>query len=157
VVSLSESQASCVDYCGYHNHINKTVFYAVEPYITCPGCNFGTILDSLTKVSSHELAEAVTDPALDAWWDPNTGDEIGDICQTTIPRESVGISCSPNGRTCDPLAWWTFPKSTRTPTTGARLRGALPRDNPNSTSGATRAEARRDGHLTDCRRLTPRG
>jgi hypothetical protein len=36
-------------------------------------------------VSSHELVEAITDPALNAWFDPNTSNEIGDICnrQTT--------------------------------------------------------------------------
>ncbi len=86
VVSVDGTSKSCQDYCGYHNHINKSLFYAVEPYITCAGCNFGGILDSLTKVSSHELAEAVTDPALDAWWDPASGNEIGDICNATTAR-----------------------------------------------------------------------
>jgi hypothetical protein len=86
VVSVDGASQSCQDYCGYHNHINKSVFYAVEPYITCVGCDFGGILDSLTKVSSHELAEAVTDPALDAWWDSTSGDEIGDICNATTAR-----------------------------------------------------------------------
>jgi hypothetical protein len=33
-----------------------------------------------TTSSTHELCEAITDPALGTWWDPNTGDEIGDIC-----------------------------------------------------------------------------
>jgi hypothetical protein len=83
VVSTMGASASCSDYCGYHNHVSGTVFYAVEPYITCSGCTFGTILDSLTKVSSHELAEAVTDPALDSWFDSTSGDEIGDICNTS--------------------------------------------------------------------------
>jgi hypothetical protein len=82
-VSILGADQSCQVFCGYHNHIKKTVFYAVEPYITCLGCSFGTILDSLTKVSSHELAEAVTDPALDAWFDDGSGDEIGDICNTS--------------------------------------------------------------------------
>jgi len=83
VVSTMGGDSSCAQYCGYHNHVGGTIFYAVEPYITCLGCSFGTILDSLTKVSSHELAEAVTDPALDAWFDPNSGEEIGDICNTS--------------------------------------------------------------------------
>jgi hypothetical protein len=86
VVSIDGGTQSCQDYCGYHDHINKRLFYAVEPYITCVGCDFGGILDSLTKVSSHELAEAVTDPALDAWWDSTTGDEIGDICNASTAR-----------------------------------------------------------------------
>jgi hypothetical protein len=83
-VSVLGSDESCQVFCGYHNHANKTIFYAVEPYITCLGCTFGTILDSLTKVNSHELAEAITDPALDAWFeDSRGGDEIGDICNTS--------------------------------------------------------------------------
>jgi hypothetical protein len=84
-VSFQGSQ-SCQTFCGYHEHINNSIFYAVEPHITCAGCSFGSILDSLTKVSSHELAEAVTDPAGTGWWDPNTGDEIGDICNTSSTR-----------------------------------------------------------------------
>jgi len=82
-VSMLGTDQSCQVFCGYHNHSTNGVFYAVEPYITCLGCSFGTILDSLTKVSSHELAEAVTDPALDAWFDPASGDEIGDICNSS--------------------------------------------------------------------------
>jgi hypothetical protein len=79
--------ASCQAFCGYHESINAQTFYAVEPFITCPGCSFGVILDSLTKVSSHELAEAITDPFNGGgWWDDNTGDEIGDICNTSTTR-----------------------------------------------------------------------
>jgi hypothetical protein len=81
VVSTMGNDRSCVNYCGYHNHTGNGVYYAVEPFITCVGCTFGNgVLDSLTKVSSHELCEAITDPALDAWFDDNSGDEIGDIC-----------------------------------------------------------------------------
>ena len=46
----------------------------------------GQFLDTLTEVSSHELAEAVTDPDLNAWWDSSTGDEIGDICNRQTTR-----------------------------------------------------------------------
>lgn len=80
-----QGQSSCTDLCGYHNHINGQIFYAVEPYIDCAGCQFGNgIFDSLTKVSSHELCEAVTDPALNAWFDDGSGDEIGDICNGSM-------------------------------------------------------------------------
>lgn len=85
VVSTSGGESSCKAYCGYHNHINSQIFYAVEPYLNCAGCEFGRgIFDSLTKVSSHELCEAITDPALNAWFDSNTGDEIGDICNGSV-------------------------------------------------------------------------
>jgi roadblock/LC7 domain-containing protein len=89
VVSLDFNTQSCAPggYCGYHDHIDA-VYYAVIPYVNCSGCVFaGNFLDTLTEVSSHELAEAITDPALNAWWDPNTGgDEIGDICNRQTVR-----------------------------------------------------------------------
>jgi hypothetical protein len=84
VVTLS-GQSSCAQFCGYHSHVGSQIFYAVEPFITCAGCTFGTgIFDSLTKVSSHELCEAMTDPAGTGWFDPTTGDEIGDICNGSV-------------------------------------------------------------------------
>jgi hypothetical protein len=46
----------------------------------------GNFLDTLTEVSSHELCEAITDPTLSTWWDPNTGNEIGDICNRQTVR-----------------------------------------------------------------------
>ena len=72
---------SCQAFCGYHDHIQTQVYYAVVPYPNCPGClgQLGT-LDALTSVSSHELAEAITDPVPgQGWYDDNHG-EIGDIC-----------------------------------------------------------------------------
>jgi hypothetical protein len=86
VTAIDQSIQSCQDFCGYHNQINMNVFYAVQPYATCSGCSFGTILDSITKISSHELCESITDPALNAWADPTTGEEIGDICNDTTAR-----------------------------------------------------------------------
>jgi hypothetical protein len=80
VVSTLGSDQSCTQHCGYHNQVGGTVFYAVEPFVTCAGCSAGQILDTQTKISSHELFGAITDPALDGWFDSNTGDEIGDIC-----------------------------------------------------------------------------
>ena len=73
--------ASCSQFCGYHGAFGGNIYYAVIPYVNCNGCVFpGNFLDTLTEVSSHELCEAITDPALSTWWDQNTGDEIGDIC-----------------------------------------------------------------------------
>ncbi len=86
VTAIDQSIQSCQDFCGYHNQINMNIYYAVQPYVTCSGCSFGTILDSITKISSHELCESITDPALDAWVDPTTGEEIGDICNDTTAR-----------------------------------------------------------------------
>ena len=73
--------ASCTAFCGYHNDISGTVFYAAMPYPGCTGCLGNlTVLDALTSTSSHELCEAITDPIPgQGWYDDNNG-EIGDIC-----------------------------------------------------------------------------
>ena len=73
--------ASCQAFCGYHNAIGTTTFYAVMPYPGCTGCLGGlTAFDALTSTSSHELCEAITDPIPgQGWYDDNNG-EIGDIC-----------------------------------------------------------------------------
>lgn len=91
VLSLSFGEQSCAvptGFCGYHSNFGN-VFYAVIPFANCSGCVFaGDFLDTLTEVSSHELAEAITDPALNAWFDPNPppGEEIGDICNRQTVR-----------------------------------------------------------------------
>ncbi len=83
---MSNGMRSCTDYCGYHGAAGN-VYYAVIPYADCNGCVFpGNLLDTLTEVSSHELAEAITDPALNTWWDPGTQNEIGDICNRQTTR-----------------------------------------------------------------------
>jgi hypothetical protein len=72
---------SCQAFCGYHDHIDTKIFYAVVPYPNCAGCLGGVgPLDALTSICSHELAEAVTDPVPpQGWYDDNHG-EIGDVC-----------------------------------------------------------------------------
>ncbi len=82
---------SCSVFCGYHEQIGGTIFYAVMPYPDCSGCQIGAgPLDSLTVTSSHELCEAITDPVPGQGWywftDANNQGEIGDICvgQTKI-------------------------------------------------------------------------
>jgi len=78
---ILQGQQSCQQFCGYHSP-GANYAYAVVPYPSCTGCGFAsTIFDSMTVVASHELCEAITDPNLDAWYDDNTGEEIGDICE----------------------------------------------------------------------------
>lgn len=73
--------ASCQAFCGYHNHINGKIFYAVMPYPGCAGCTGGlTPFDALTSTSSHELCEAITDPIPGQGWYDDSNGEIGDIC-----------------------------------------------------------------------------
>lgn len=85
-VSALGTSRSCTAFCGYHNHINGSTFYAVMPFADCTGCRFDTIEHTLTEVASHELVEAITDPALNAWFRDSDGSEIGDIVnrQTAI-------------------------------------------------------------------------
>lgn len=81
---------SCTAFCGYHNNTGGftsggDIFYAVVPFVDCGGCMVTTdIFDTLTKVSSHELCEAITDPAPGSGWKDADGEEIADICNTDI-------------------------------------------------------------------------
>ena len=81
VQAVQGRSASCQDFCGYHDSIGGNIFYAVMPYPGCSGCTGGlTVADALTSTTSHELCEAITDPAPgQGWYDDNNG-EIGDIC-----------------------------------------------------------------------------
>jgi hypothetical protein len=72
---------SCQAFCGYHDHIDTKIFYAVVPYPNCAGCLGGVgPLDALTSICSHELAEAVTDPVPPQGWYDDSQGEIGDVC-----------------------------------------------------------------------------
>ncbi len=74
-------QRSCTNFCGYHDAIGGTIYYAVMPYPGCSGCVGGlSVLDALTSTSSHELCEAVTDPVPGQGWYDDANGEIGDIC-----------------------------------------------------------------------------
>jgi Abnormal spindle-like microcephaly-assoc'd, ASPM-SPD-2-Hydin len=102
---------SCVIFCAYHgtttNKFNsKNIAYGVFPDMGPSSNCFGgcganaDYLKDTTSVSSHELAEAVTDidvgiaatlaPPL-AWYDPNNG-EIGDICNAQQATVTAGGS-----------------------------------------------------------------
>ena len=81
--------------CGHHSYYTTTsvgdghkhkVIYALIPYLTdtdtsCAGgaSANGTSLDEITVTFSHEIAESVTDPYLDAWG-KGSSNEIADQC-----------------------------------------------------------------------------
>jgi len=98
------NSSSCVVFCAYHGTTgstfnSKNLAYGVMPDFgpttgCSSGCGAGSEFQNITSVSSHEMAETVTDvdvglatafaPPL-AWYDPNGNDkdgggEIGDIC-----------------------------------------------------------------------------
>ena len=76
-------------WCAYHGKVGArpNVTYTDLPYITDAGTNCGRgsvnggagLLDGVSIVEGHELAETITDPLLNAWIDAG-GNEIGDKC-----------------------------------------------------------------------------
>jgi hypothetical protein len=98
-VVTADGSNSVTDFWSYHSDFagptGAPVSYAVVPYLdggsgTLPGL---TPFQTVTEVSSHELAEAVTDPfgnnvGVAAWYDgswrdPNTGQRGGEIADIT--------------------------------------------------------------------------
>ncbi|HEX8112518.1 MAG TPA: hypothetical protein VF516_32530 [Kofleriaceae bacterium] len=99
-ITSPDGSTSCVQFCAYHGTFRVrnsagtiiNVNYGVIPD-QGGGCAGGcganpSRVNNLDSVSSHELVEATTDPAVGlatvigsplAWYDPNNG-EIGDIC-----------------------------------------------------------------------------
>jgi hypothetical protein len=76
-------------FCAYHGALaaDPSVTYTNLPYMTDAGTACGEdivngangLLDGVSIVEGHELAEAITDPLLNAWYD-FYGQEIGDKC-----------------------------------------------------------------------------
>eukprot|EP00271_Cylindrocystis_brebissonii_P002578 TRINITY_DN132_c0_g1_i1.p1 TRINITY_DN132_c0_g1~~TRINITY_DN132_c0_g1_i1.p1 ORF type:complete len:440 (-),score=33.51 TRINITY_DN132_c0_g1_i1:790-2109(-) len=80
----------CNSYCGWHTASDNNIVYSfVGNPANCLGsCAFQSNgpnndagADGLISTLAHELAEAVTDPLLDAWYTSDSaGDEIADLC-----------------------------------------------------------------------------
>jgi hypothetical protein len=93
---------SCVQLYGYH-FFNTTLlstpfYYGVVAPMT-DACVAGdpymspvSQLDRLTRVTSHELGEMISDPDFPNGWYSSTSDEIGDICETTFGSFEVTYS-----------------------------------------------------------------
>lgn len=89
----SSNSCAYTAYCAYHSGFGpfaSPVIYANEPYGDPKVCWDGgpspsgdIAIDSALDTSSHELTEAITDPAGNAWFNPSAG-EIGDICNFTF-------------------------------------------------------------------------
>jgi hypothetical protein len=85
---------SCTSLYGYH-FFNTTLlsvpfYYGFVAPMT-DACVAGdpnmmpvSQLDRLTRVTSHELGEMISDPDFPNGWFSQTSDEIGDICETTF-------------------------------------------------------------------------
>jgi PKD domain-containing protein len=88
-------------YCAYHSQTDDgLVLYAVIPYNAVPGhCqsdnprpNSSTADPALSTIS-HEHSEMITDPSGNAWIDPQSDNENGDLCLTSF-GPSIGGSGS---------------------------------------------------------------
>ena len=89
----------CSSYCGWHsNSSTNGIKYSFvgNPATQCPvGCeqyqsntpNGNPGADGMASVISHELAETVTDPDINAWLD-SSGNENGDLCAWTFGAQS---------------------------------------------------------------------
>jgi hypothetical protein len=130
---------------GYHNFFTTTAghqcYYAVIPAVddaclteSCSsdaGCSLHlseTQEQRQTQVTSHEFAEMVTDPELNAWFDTSTGAENGDICNGQADTITVG----PNTWTVQR----TYSKTDDVSTSGATIcRATAPQPIPALTPG----------------------
>jgi hypothetical protein len=92
---VGETSGFCTQYCGWHDHgtiSGKDIKYAFignpdrcptscEWQSTSPNGNAGA--DGMASIIAHEIAETVTDPDLNAWYD-STGYENADKCAWTF-------------------------------------------------------------------------
>ena len=102
-VSMGGSK-SCSSFCGYHDAIGSSTYYAVMPYPSCAGClGSSSVKDALTGTSSHELCEAITDPVPGTGWYDDHNGEIGDICAwqfKTVNGYNVQLEWSNKNNKC---------------------------------------------------------
>jgi hypothetical protein len=103
-ITAPDGSRSCVQFCAYHGTFVRAgvnVNYGVIPDIGQSGCAGGcggsTVTNNTDSVASHELIEAVTDPAVGlatvfgpplGWYDQPDNQEIGDLCNA-----QQGTSC----------------------------------------------------------------
>lgn len=88
-------------WCAYHGAVSSdpSITYTYLPYMTDAGTSCGEnsvnsgsagLLDGVSIVEGHELAETITDPLLNAWFD-SAGSEIGDKCAwISLQNTSMG-------------------------------------------------------------------
>jgi hypothetical protein len=145
-----QGSASCLQFCGYHGtyiNNNLSIPYGVMPDLGSggcrSGCGSGTTFQNLTSVSSHELAESITDTEVGiatvigrplAWVDPTgSGAEIGDLCNhqhATLSGYTVQNEWSNSRNACfapagDILASTTTLQIAAVPSLPSRLRATV--------------------------------
>jgi hypothetical protein len=96
-VTITQGGApSCLAFGAYHNNTTETT----RPnafYLVMPDC--GDSFRGVTLVTSHELAEAITDPLpapganpdFPQAWNDSGGNEVGDLCEGTSGTVSTSL------------------------------------------------------------------
>jgi hypothetical protein len=121
-IALDAKNQSCVQFCAYHSTLKRSddrlVFYGVMPDLVdtdcAQGCGGDSAQENTTAVASHEMVEAITDPAIGiappdgpsaapmAWYNDTSG-EIGDICNAQHGHQgsfTVQLQWSNHQRKC---------------------------------------------------------
>jgi hypothetical protein len=109
---LGSGALPTVQFCAFHSAFqfnNDVVIYGVMPYFTAQdagGCgapfgitpNHNFEADTTIGNLTHEQTEMVTDPLLNAWFDPVNG-EVGDICIYSygVPFTNLGGNFTAHG------------------------------------------------------------
>jgi hypothetical protein len=103
---VRETSGFCTKYCAWHSYttINATKIkfgFIGNPVDQCPSScsvqsstpNANFAGDTMANLIAHELAEAVTDPEISAWWDQR-GYENADKCAWTFGATSTASNGS---------------------------------------------------------------
>jgi serine protease len=93
------STSSGGSYCAWHSYTGSVSFTNLPYELDAGGecgenwINSGSAgtYDGFSTVGGHEYAESITDPQLDAWYDPS-GAEIADKCAWTSPAGDTQLS-----------------------------------------------------------------
>jgi hypothetical protein len=176
VVVSNSSGTSTNTFSGYHagrwwtdgaGRVTSVLNYAVIPY---PGGTVGNLkntsltdFQSMTEIVTHELAEAVTDPAPGPGWvdaayaaaHPGDGGEIGDIVER-LPNRTVFLNgyavqkmADQNDNPIMPAGATLSPGPTAPTLTGpvGAITGQAPTFTWTASTGATSYQVRLDGQV----------
>lgn len=94
-ITIKSFGRSCVAFGAYHSATSATVKPRNLFYGVMPDCRHG--FAEMTYVSSHEMAEAISDaiptpgshPAYPQAWNTQDGYEIADLCESAVPSRLV--------------------------------------------------------------------
>jgi hypothetical protein len=98
---VNDASGFCTRWCGWHSFLNNSIAIkyayipnaarcpsACSPVTSGPTPNGNLGADAMASIIAHELAEAATDPQLNAWYD-RRGYENADKCAWTFGTTST--------------------------------------------------------------------